>query len=116
MCEYVVQRPASGLPQAATETIFTISGGNVLLKALVATVTSDIESYSGDITETSVTLGAPGGFGSFEGLQAGTVVSGIVPQVWSQDITWQYVQSLTGQVRWTLVYEPLDYGAFVEAT
>jgi hypothetical protein len=111
-CECVVQRAAADLPQSTTETLFTVSGGNVLLKALIATVTADVESSDGDESTVSPSLG--GSF-SFESDVAGTIRVGMTHAVTASDVTWDYSPSLTGQVRWTLVYVALDPGAFVAA-
>ena len=51
----VVDRPTSALPQTATSTLFTITGGPVLLIAIIGTVTTELGAVANN---TKLTFGA----------------------------------------------------------
>jgi hypothetical protein len=125
-----VQRAAASLPQSTTETLFSISGGNVLIVGLVGEITTDLESLANTATVTvgDVTVIS----GTFEDVPAGNLASGTptfiatdetvslptkLPLISSAGTTvsLQCSASITGQVRWTLWYRPLDPGASVAA-
>lgn len=137
MCEYVVQRAAAELPQSATATLFTVSGGSVLLLGMVGElvsppadsppVTNTASVGIGDVTlmesspfgGTGYTAGSPiGGSGIANGEHAvAPMLSGspLVAVSGAQvDLTCSG-SSPTTQVSWTLWYRPLAPGAYVAA-
>jgi hypothetical protein len=129
-CEYVVQRAAANLPQSTTETLFEVSGGNVLILGIIGTITTGLELLAntatvaiGDVTVLS---------GTFEDVAAGDLASGTPTAITTDEtvspptklplisaagtvVSLQCSASITGQVRWTLWYRPLDPGAVVAA-
>lgn len=132
-CEYVVQRAAANLPQSTTQTLFTVTGGKVLLLGMVGKVTATVQSQANN---TSVIFGATEELTPFStdlsGAVAGSLLglnaSGIstiavevlrpfpaAPVVLDSGVgvLLSCSASNTGQVAWTLWYRPLDPGAAV---
>ncbi len=127
-CEYVVQRAAANLPQSTTGNLFTVSGGNVLVLGILGEVTADLELLANTAT---LTVGdATVLSGSLEDIAAGNLISGTTSFIATDEtvslptklplitsagtaVSLQCTASITGQVRWTLWYKPLDNGAYV---
>lgn len=128
-CEYVAQRAAANLPQSTFGTLFTVSGGNVLLLGLVGTVTVGIQAQPNTATvsvDQATILFSPniGGFAVGDLIASGlgdgnrTANLGFASQsgyilASGAAIVLSCGASSTGQVRWTLLYKPLDAGALV---
>ena len=137
-CDYVVERAAANLPQSAQSAIFTVSGGRVLLLALVPEVTTPIQNQT---NATSIyinpTVGSDVQIWSLDSIEdrAAGVMFGlhwngsgstlfevtvdpfppapiIVP---AGAIDLSCAASSTGQLKWLLIYQPLDPGAKVTA-
>lgn len=131
-CEYLVERAAANLPQSAQAPLFTVSGGRVFLLKLVPEVTTVIQNQS---DTTSVVVNPTTGsditiwsLGSIEDRQVGTIWGNgssegasvvafpsapfVVP-IGTIDLSCS--ASNTGQIKWTLLYAPLDPGAKVTA-
>lgn len=128
MSRIVVQRSAAALPQSAAETLFTVAGGEISLVLLFAKVTSSFgpSGGSGDVTigmRTLFSIGPAtttpgyllGGNGEVD-LHTLTPTTNF-PLVVSDgsDVVITTASSSTGQVEWTLVYEPVTPGSKVEA-
>jgi hypothetical protein len=137
-CEYTVERAAANLPQSTQSPIFTVSGGRVLLLAIVPEVATAIQNQS---NSTSVYVNPAVGsdvqiwnIGSIEDQQAGQLFGlawqgtggltkdvtvdpfppePIVVPVGTIDLA--CAASSTGQLKWVLLYRPLDPGAYVAA-
>lgn len=137
-CEYVVQRPAADLPQAATGALFTVSGGNVLLLGIVGTVTATLgtDTNASSVDAGGLTLATYSTLSS--GLLPGSVVGGQTPGANPNEhaypigaggssasaplvladgaaVSLTCAASVSGQLRWTAWYAPLDPGAFMTA-
>jgi hypothetical protein len=131
-----VTRGTDGLPATTTETIFTISGGRILLKALIGEVTTaiqaqacnlsvNIDSTAGAADVLASTLDiqsdAVGTFYSVEGdgtalLVAegnGTTCLGNGTILADGIVTITTSATNTGSVKWDLYYLPLDPTAYV---
>lgn len=132
MCEYIVERTAANLPQSAQSALFTVSGGRVLLLRLVPEVATAIQNQSNTATVyanpsvgSDVSLMSPGDIGNqAAGIlwgNAGTTGYSVVSfpsvpfVVPTGTIDLSCSASSTGQIKWVLVYQPLDPGAKVEA-
>lgn len=129
MCEYTVERAAANLPQSTQSSLFTVSGGRVLLTGLVGEVTTAIQNQgntstvlANPTTGSDVTLLSLGNianlavgtiFGATANAEAVTLfpLDKLILPVGSVDLS--CAASNTGQVKWTLTYEPLDPGAKV---
>jgi len=135
-CEHVVQRAAANLPQSTTETLFTISGGRVLLLGMFGAVATAIQAQS---NTAAVYLGSDENIIPFDGDINGATVGALLgiaesgssslvnhnavrpfpisPVVMQSgaEIQLQCSASSTGQVAWTLWYRQLDPGAVVAA-
>lgn len=136
MCEYTVERAAANLPQSTTHDLFTVSGGRVVVTAVVGEVTtavqnqantSFIKGYSPAGGGTSVTISTSM---AMSDLPVGMLISGsdgpywvVKPTLATQPCTiptggavrLECAASNTGQVKWLLRYYPLDPGAKVAA-
>lgn len=137
-----VSRAAANTPQTAAQNIFTVSGGRILLVALVGQVTTAIGSTavtakvtntptSGTATDiasaTAITskevgtlLGLPLTPGSalVVGANAGAAVQVPGHQGWliqPGTISYTTSASTTGALAWDLLYIPFDTGASVAA-
>lgn len=133
-----VSRTAAALPSTALGSIFTITGGRILIKALVgqvATLLSGTNSTTVGITPAYNTTSAPAILSSAgvipvaagspfcSKLDAGalivTVNGSLLPAAPYMTvpgaITITTASTVTGTVEWDLVYVPLDIGAQVVA-
>jgi hypothetical protein len=135
-CELRVDRAAANLPQSTQSPIFTVSGGRVVLTALVGEVATAIQNQA---NTTSVYVNPTVGsdvqvwsLGSIEDRSAGEIFgfnqggsaideASVVPfplrplVVPVGTIDLNCAASNTGQMRWTLTYRPFDPGAKVES-
>lgn len=138
-CEYVVVRSAANLPQTATQNLFTVSGGRVLLLGMVGEVTTAIQAQANTATvyvgasqtlvpwsddlnglavgkALGVATGSPTDASGHHNADAVFPFPPVPVVVMSgADIQLQCAASSTGQIAWTLWYEPLDPGAQVTA-
>lgn len=136
MCDYVVKRAAVALPQSTTESLFSVTGGDVLLTGLYGTVTSAVQASQ--ITSLTVYLGANDTFGlqvdvtsapagDLIGLDSSTYPVGVLSDAVhpfpieavvlasGSVVSAQCGHNSTGQVSWTLMYRPIEPGASVAA-
>jgi hypothetical protein len=130
--EFVVERAAANLPQSTTETLFTISGGYVLLVYLIGEVTTEIGgsvTFTVDVgqqspwTRSLTTSDVAGRIFGYEDddLTAASAVAAVpVPRhpmaiTDGSTIRAQTDASVSGQVKWTAFYRPLTPGAKVTA-
>ena len=135
---FLVTRPAAALPSTTIGSIFTISGGRVLIKSLsgtVATLLSGTNSTTVGVTPTWNATSAPAVLSSagiipvaagspvmskLDGGALVVVVSGgiIAPTPWLAlpgAVTITTASTVTGTVSWELCYVPYDTGASVVA-
>lgn len=131
-----VERAAATLPATATGTIYTITGGRILLTTLVgesvtatgATATTITVNAVGSVnglttalaTATDFTSKTAGTEFAFSTLGGAATVGGAFNQNNETVITPGTIQIVTsatntGTVKWTLMYIPLDDGATVTA-
>ena len=136
-----VLKTALALPQTATATLFTVSGGRVIVTSLVGTVSTVIQNQACTLalgTVPSVGTAASTGLAtatSIINLEAGTHVylpaakgaltvngnAGAAAQLFGGSayvvsagtISWTTSASNTGAISWALTYIPLDDGATV---
>lgn len=129
MTEYVVEKGASALPSgaSASDDLFAVSGGRVILKRLIGLTSTSITAAGNHQLQVDVGTPVPvlGSF-SLNGLGAGIGItssgfshlpSGVLDQVAKDGdvIQVESSDSASGSASWTLVYEPLDPGAKVSA-
>jgi hypothetical protein len=135
---FLVSRAAVALPSTTIGTIFNITGGRVLIKALTGTVVtllSGTNSTTVGLTPTVSGTSAPAVLSSagvipvavgspvvskLDGGALIVVASGsvIAPTPWlaaAGAVTITTASTVTGTVSWDLVYVPLDPGAVVAA-
>ena len=134
-----VAKTSATVPQGAVQTIFTVSGGRVLVELLVGEVTTVLGSTANNLTVNTVPTTGTGliiasaaegnaleagglmvveGDGTALGIVgkagAGMITSGtgawICP---TGTINFQCVASTTGATKWDIWYVPLDVGATV---
>jgi hypothetical protein len=134
-----VARATDSLPTTATETIFEVEGGRILLKALVGEVTTAIQAQAcnlsvnvdsdagaSDVIASTLDVNA-GAVGTYYGVEGdGTALentgigwgrpcsTGVI--VGPGAITITTSATNTGSVKWDLYYLPLDGAAYVTAT
>jgi len=137
-----VQRVTTALPATTTDAIFTVSGGRVLVQALIGEVTTVIQTQacnlkvtinpttgtSGDVAAdlniSADEVGAlylvagdgsalDGGTAGGAFVAAGSSVTPFVVPIGTLDITTSATN--TGSIKWDLWYTPLDEAAYVEA-
>ncbi len=133
-----VQKSAATLPQTATQNLFTVAGGRVLVTLLFGEVTTIIQSTdpvakitSTPTVGTAVDVGATvdlsslevGGFITVEGDgtamikgNAGAGMPGTGQGKWicaAGSISLITGASKTGATKWDLYYVPIDDGAYV---
>jgi hypothetical protein len=142
LCGVKVQRATAALPQTSTSTLFTVSGGKVLITSLVGEVTTVIQTQA-DATKltfdptdagatqdlcatTDITADAVGTMYSITGTPA-TALQDALNFLPSNKVPAQPIvlkpgailldcaASNTGSVKWDLTYIPLDNGASVVA-
>ncbi|MEV7389620.1 hypothetical protein [Streptomyces sp. NPDC091215] len=136
-----VARATAALPQTAQSSIFTITGGRILVVALVGEVTTAIQAQATTVqligTPTSGTaVNLTNSTGDVNGKEIGATVTlpttlggtavvnnaggNITPSAtWlllrTGTIDLKTVASSTGSVKWDLLYIPLDTGVSVAA-
>jgi hypothetical protein len=135
-----VDRAAANLPATTTQTLFNVTGGRVIITAMVGIVTTAIQAQSctlqlltlsgaissnlnlvtgsdvnGLAVNNLIPVPANGAtaltFGSFANRPVGFVTGGAATTA----IRLTTSATNTGQIRWTLTYIPLDPGAAVAA-
>lgn len=135
-----VERATAALPQTATGTLFTVTGGRVMITSIVGQVTTGIQAQANAVK----LVATPSGAGAVNdlcatvdvnGLAAGGLVSvtGLAGDVAVKStgggvstlrnpiivaagaIGLNTAASNTGSVKWSLTYVPLDDGASVKA-
>lgn len=135
---FLVTRAAAALPSTTIGSLFTISGGQVLLKALigqVVTLLSGTNSTTVGLTPLNTGTSAPAILSSagiipvavgspvvskFDGgamivTVTGSLVAAAPYLTIPGDITITTASTVTGTVKWSLVYVPVDPGATVVA-
>lgn len=137
-----VDRATATLPQTTTGTLFTVSGGRVILTGIVGEVTTILGAVAtsmnlvhtptvgtvGDINAaTVVTSDEVGTLYGISGLTTDTFNNNIAPTsaltsvprnqliLAAGNIGLQTTANNTGAVKWSLTYWPFDTGAFVTA-
>lgn len=138
---YQVLKTATALPQTATATLFTITGGRVIITSLIGTVSTAIQNQACTLALGTVpTTGTASSTGiatatSIANLEAGThfylpsakgaltvnanagaaaqLFAGAAYVVSAGTVSWTTSASNTGAVSWALTYLPLDTGAAV---
>jgi hypothetical protein len=138
---YLVTKGAQALPQTATSTLYTVTGGSVVVQLMAGLVTTALGA-----TVTSLSLGntPTGGANASASIATSAVVTSKVLGSWyaanfsagvaaapfqgnvvalqapvvpfivpAGVITWTTTAGDTGQMQWYLVYVPLDSGASV---
>lgn len=134
-----VDRATAALPQTTAGTLFTVTGGRILLTSIVGEVTTIIQTQANntklqsvpttgttvdlcavlDITadEVGCLYGITGTFATaMVGANAGaTVIPSVAVIVPIGAIKLNCAASNTGSVKWSLTYVPLDDGASVVA-
>jgi len=136
MCEYTVERTAANLPQSATHDLFTVSGGRVVVTAVLGEVTTAVQNQANTsfLKASSTVSGAVESNISttmaLQDLPVGMLISGadgpyynVKPQLAMNPVViasggavrLSCAASNTGQIKWLLRYYPLDPGAKVTA-
>lgn len=138
---YQVLKTAQALPQTATGTLFTITGGRVVITSLVGTVSTAIQNQACTLALGTVpTVGTASTTGiatatSIINLEAGTHIylpaskgaltvnanAGAAAQMFAGSayvvsagtVSWTTSASNTGNISWALTYIPIDTGAAV---
>lgn len=128
-----VERASATLPQTATESLFTISGGRVVVTSLLGTVTVTTGSLGTGYVLVNPTVGTSYTLrsDSINGESPGFVTSHVeVGTAWLNGtvgvacrplivpegtIDFQTNGSVVGEMLWTLTYVALDEGATVTA-
>lgn len=133
-CELMVVRPAADLPQTTTQDLFVVSGGAVVVTAVIGEVTAAIQEQTTNITLYAGSVGAVWWSSNISSQPAGkylgwdepgasmiadTVVRPILryPLLLHDGVAIKLSSgaSSTGQIKWTLLYRPIDPGAKVTA-
>ena len=133
-----VERAAALPPQGAREDIFTIAGGRVLLKQIIGEVTAAIgnvanatklefnpdDAARGDMCDTlDIDNDAVGTLYGITGTPAGDMVEAtnvLLAQAAAQILKPGVIElncagsSVSGAIKWTVLYVPIDDGAYVE--
>lgn len=138
---FQVTKTALALPQSATATLFTVTGGRVIVTSLIGTVSTAIQNQACTLALGTVpTTGTAASTGiatatSIINLEAGTHVylpqtkgaltvnanagaaaqmfAGAAYVVSAGTVSWTTSASNTGAMSWALTYIPLDTGAAV---
>lgn len=136
-----VLKTAQALPQTATGTLFTVTGGRVAITSLIGTVSTAIQNQACTLALGTVpTVGTASSTGlatatSIINLEAGTHLylpaskgaltvnanAGAAAQLFAGNayvvsagtISWTTSASNTGAISWALTYIPIDDGAAV---
>lgn len=134
---FKVDRAAGSLPATTNAALFTVAGGRILLTGIVGTVTTAIQaqantlslstnSTTGNIT-TALTTGvdvnaaAVGNLYGIDGVRGNAAVLGSSVYTANElvvaigTIRWVTTATSTGAMSWSLLYIPLDDGAYVTA-
>jgi hypothetical protein len=136
-----VSRATAALPQTADETLFTVSGGRVLVRSLIGEVTVVVQTQANatkikfnptatgadqDLCATLSITGDPvGELYTITGTVGDAMVSDLLianpiltnPLGLSEGlIELDCAASNTGSVKWDLIYTPLDDGAAIVAS
>lgn len=134
-----VERAAASLPQTTQSAVFTITGGRIILKAIVGQVGTAIQNQANNTkivanpssgtdadlcavldiaNDEAGTLYSISGLASdaMRGTTAGAVAGQDRPVIVAAGtIDLSCAASNTGTIAWTLLYLPLDDGAYVTA-
>lgn len=139
---YQVLKAAQTIPQTATSTLFTVTGGRIIITSLAGTVSTVIGGTATTLaigTAPTVGTAATGGVASATAItskEAGThiwlptaagsalnvganagaaaqLLGGQAYVVSAGTITWTTSASTTGAISWAMTYIPLDTGASV---
>jgi hypothetical protein len=135
-----VSRATDSLPATATETIFEVEGGRILLKALIGEVTTviqtqacnlsinvDSDAGASDVIASTLDISADA-VGTYYGVEGdgtaledtgigwGRTCQGVGTVVAPGAITITTSATNTGSVKWDLYYLPLDAAAYVTAS
>jgi hypothetical protein len=137
-----VDRATANLPQAGHHDIYTVAGGNVLLLGILGEVTTIIgganntnlefnptaatlalndlcavNDINGDVVGSLYTIDGTAGNPLVNTGTTGWAVYTLASPIFMVpgDIELHCVGSVTGQVKWSLWYVPLDEGAYVVA-
>jgi hypothetical protein len=144
LMEYGAQvlKAAQALPQTATATLFTVTGGRVIVTSLVGTVSTAIQNQACSLslgtvptTGTASATGLTTAVTTIANLEVGThlylpaakgalvananagaaaqLFAGSAYVVSAGTISWTTSASNTGAISWALTYIPLDDGAAV---
>ena len=134
-----VERAAALPPQTATEDLFRIEGGRVLLKQIVGEVTDNIgavanntklevnpdDAAAGDLCNVlNITGDVAGTLYGITGTPANNMFDSITvlaaqatPVILKEgaiELTCA-ASSVTGAIKWTVIYVPIDKGAYIAA-
>jgi hypothetical protein len=133
--DYIIDRATSALPQTAAANLFTVSGGNVLLKQIIGTVTVNIGAVA---NATQLLFGATALCADLDinGLLAtsrfsitGTFANAMINTLATVPLAKQATELVLppgnlsidcngsdgggGRVQWTVIYQPLNEGAVI---
>jgi hypothetical protein len=133
-----VERATALPPQTATENLFTVAGGRVLLKQIIGEVTTAIGNVANNTNLSfNPTDGAAGNMCAVLDIDndaVGTVygITGTVATAMQDSVNVLLAQatphilkpgtidlicaanSVTGAIKWTVIYVPIDDGAYIE--
>lgn len=138
MSRYTVERAAENLPQSTQAALFTVSGGRVAVTEIIGEVTTVLQASGTDDTKLvfNPSVGSDSDLGTSLDIMAYSAVgtlfwldgltSPLQHGVFTRPIDRPLILPLgsvdlncaaskTGQIKWTLVYAPLDPGAKVVA-
>jgi hypothetical protein len=136
--DIAVERTASALPQTASQNLFTVAGGQVLLKSLIGIVTVQIGAVANAIDLLHGTTTISGNVTDVNGDAVGTrysITGTLADDVVKTAVTVPVARQATelvlpagnlilrcagsdgggGRVQWTAVYVPLNDGATLVA-
>lgn len=133
-----VERAAALPPQTATENLFTVAGGRVLLKQIIGEVTTAIGNVANNtnlsFNPTDAAAGNMCAVVDIDNDALGTVytITGTVATAMQKSTNVLVGQaaphilkpgtidlicaanSVTGAIKWTVIYVPIDDGAYIE--
>jgi hypothetical protein len=133
-----VERAAALPPQTATENLFTVAGGRVLLKQILGEVTTEIGNVANNtnlsFNPTDAAAGNMCAVADIDSDAVGTVygITGTVATALQKSTNVLLGQvtphilkpgtidlicaasSVTGAIKWTVIYVPIDDGAYIE--